>query len=135
MAVILGLGVLPPSWPEWVRILGVPVLLAGGAVLRLGRPHARQLSLRTRGPRTEGELVKHGPYRFVRHPVYGAGLLVLLGYGLLTSVVATAAIPARGPAVAQSRCRGTPPLRALHGLRRLLSSECAGFLAACRYWP
>jgi protein-S-isoprenylcysteine O-methyltransferase Ste14 len=39
-------------------------------------------------------LVEDGPYRFVRHPIYGAGLLVLLGYALLASVVATAAVPA-----------------------------------------
>ena len=39
-------------------------------------------------------LVEQGPYRFVRHPVYAAGLLFLLGYGLLTSVLATAVVPA-----------------------------------------
>jgi protein-S-isoprenylcysteine O-methyltransferase Ste14 len=39
-------------------------------------------------------LVEDGPYRYVRHPVYGAGILVLLGYGLITSIVATAAVPA-----------------------------------------
>ena len=33
MAVILALGVLPPRWPEWVRVLGVVILLAGPLVL------------------------------------------------------------------------------------------------------
>jgi protein-S-isoprenylcysteine O-methyltransferase Ste14 len=94
MAVILALGVVPPRWPDWVRVLGIPILLAGIVVFvwaarTLGSsftPYPRPLQ--------EGALVEHGPYRFVRHPVYGAGVLVLLGYGLLTSVVATAAVPA-----------------------------------------
>jgi protein-S-isoprenylcysteine O-methyltransferase Ste14 len=94
MVVILALGVLPPRWPEWVRLLGIPILLAGVIVFvwaarTLGgsfTPYPR--------PRHDGVLVEDGPYRFVRHPVYGAGVLVLLGYGLLTSVVATAAVPA-----------------------------------------
>ena len=94
MAVILVLGVFPPRWPEWVRVLGILVFLAGVAVFvwaarTLGSsftPYPR--------PRQEGVLVEDGPYRLVRHPVYGAGVLVLLGYGLLTSVVATAAVPA-----------------------------------------
>jgi protein-S-isoprenylcysteine O-methyltransferase Ste14 len=94
MAVILALGVLPPRWPDWVRVLGILVFLAGVAVFvwaarTLGSsftPYPR--------PRQEGVLVEDGPYRLVRHPVYAAGLLVLLGYGLLTSVVATAAVPA-----------------------------------------
>ncbi len=94
MAVILALGVLPPRWPDWVRVLGIPILLAGVAVfVWAGRTLGSSFTAYPR-PRPEGVLVEDGPYRFVRHPVYGAGLLVLLGYGLLTSVVATAAVPA-----------------------------------------
>jgi protein-S-isoprenylcysteine O-methyltransferase Ste14 len=94
MTVILALGVLPPRWPDWVRVLGIPILLAGVAVsVWAGRTLGSSFTAYPR-PRPEGVLVEDGPYRFVRHPVYGAGLLVLLGYGLLTSVVATAAVPA-----------------------------------------
>ena len=94
MAVILALGVLPPRWPDWVRVLGIPILLAGVAVfVWAGRTLGSSFTAYPR-PRPESVLVEDGPYRFVRHPVYGAGLLVLLGYGLLTSVVATAAVPA-----------------------------------------
>jgi protein-S-isoprenylcysteine O-methyltransferase Ste14 len=94
MTVILALGVLPPRWPDWVRVLGIPILLAGIAVfVWAGRTLGSSFTAYPR-PRPEGVLVEQGPYRFVRHPVYGAGLLVLLGYGLLTSVVATAAVPA-----------------------------------------
>ena len=94
MAVILALGVLPPRWPEWVRVLGVLILLAGVAVFVWARRTLGSSFTPYPRPRQEGVLVEDGPYRFVRHPVYGAGILVLLGYGLLTSVVATAAVPA-----------------------------------------
>ena len=94
MAVILALGVLPPRWPEWVRVLGVLLLLAGVAVfVWAARTLGGSFTAYPR-PRPDGVLVEDGPYRFVRHPVYSAGVLVLLGYGLLTSVVATAAVPA-----------------------------------------
>ncbi len=94
MAVILALGALPPRWPEWVRVLGVLLLLTGAAVfVWAARTLGGSFTAYPR-PRPDGSLVEDGPYRFVRHPVYGAGVLVLLGYGLLTSVVATAAVPA-----------------------------------------
>lgn len=94
MVVILALGVLPPRWPEWVRVLGVLLLLAGVAVfVWAARTLGGSFTAYPR-PRPEGTLVEDGPYRFVRHPVYSAGVLVLLGYGLMTSVVATAAVPA-----------------------------------------
>ena len=94
MAVILALGVLPPRWPEWVQVLGVVILLAGVAgFVWAARALGGSFTAYPR-PRNDGVLVEDGPYRFVRHPVYGAGLLVLLGYGLFTSVVATAAVPA-----------------------------------------
>ena len=40
-------------------------------------------------PRETGELIEKGPYRFVRHPIYVAGLLFFLGVGLSSSVPAT----------------------------------------------
>ncbi len=94
LAVILALGVLPPRWPDWVRVLGVLYLLAGLAgMVWAGRTLGSSLTPYPR-PRQDGVLVEDGPYRFVRHPIYGAGLLVVLGYALLTSIVATAAVPA-----------------------------------------
>ena len=94
MVVNLALGVLPPRWPEWVRVLGVLLLLAGVAVfVWAARTLGGSFTAYPR-PRPEATLVEDGPYRFVRHPVYSAGVLVLLGYGLITSVVATAAVPA-----------------------------------------
>lgn len=36
-------------------------------------------------PRRKGVLVEHGPYRWVRHPIYSSGLLALLGLCFLGS--------------------------------------------------
>jgi protein-S-isoprenylcysteine O-methyltransferase Ste14 len=94
IAVILALGLLPPRWPEWVRVLGVPILLAGVAGFVWAKRALGSSFTPYPRPTEEGALVEEGPYRFVRHPIYGAGLLVLLGYALLTSVVASAAVPA-----------------------------------------
>ena len=43
-------------------------------------------------PSEEATLVERGPYGVVRHPIYVAGLLLFLGYGLLASVPATVAV-------------------------------------------
>ena len=120
MAVILALGVLPPRWPEWVRVLGVLLLLAGVALfVWAARTLGGSFTAYPR-PRADGALVEDGPYRFVRHPVYSAGVLVLLGYGLLTSVVATAAVPAIAVLWwLKSRGRGAASRGALSGVCRL----------------
>lgn len=92
MAVILALGAFPPVWPDWVRIAGFPVILGG---LGFGVWAVRTLGSALTPyplPSEEATLVERGPYGIVRHPIYVAGLLVFLGYGLLSSVPATAAV-------------------------------------------
>lgn len=91
MAAILVLGAVPPVWPDWLRIAGLPVLLGGLAfAIWAGRTLGSALTPYPL-PSEEATLVERGPYGFVRHPIYVAGLLVFLGYGLLASVPATAA--------------------------------------------
>ena len=58
----------------------------GGSYARL-RPDPYPL------PSEKATLVEQGPYRFVRHPIYVAGVLVFLGYGCISSVPATAVVP------------------------------------------
>ena len=90
MAAILVLGAVPPTWPGWVRLAGVPVLLGGLAfAIWAGRTLGSALTPYPL-PSEQGTLVERGPYGLVRHPIYAAGLLVFLGYGLLASVPATA---------------------------------------------
>jgi len=94
MAVILVLGAVPPIWPDWLRIAGFPVVLAGLAfAIWAGRTLGSALTPYPL-PSEQGTLVERGPYRLVRHPIYVAGLLVFLGYGFLSSVPATAAVVA-----------------------------------------
>lgn len=89
MAVILGLGAVPPIWPDWVRALGIVVTLAGAALgIWAGRTLGSSLTPFPR-PRADGVLVERGPYTIVRHPIYAAGTLFFLGYGLLASIPAT----------------------------------------------
>lgn len=91
MVVVLALGAFPPVWPGWVRIAGVPVILGGlGFGVWAGRTLGSALTPYPL-PSDEATLVERGPYGLVRHPIYVAGLLVFLGYGLLASVPATAA--------------------------------------------
>jgi protein-S-isoprenylcysteine O-methyltransferase Ste14 len=92
MAVILVLGAFPPVWPDWLRVAGVPVLLGGlASAIWAGRTLGSALTPYPL-PSEQATLVERGPYRLVRHPIYVAGLLVFLGYGLLASVPATAAV-------------------------------------------
>ncbi len=67
------------SWLKWV---GLAILAAGGllgtwGMLALGRnltPFPK--------PIEGGEMVTHGPYRFVRHPIYAGLIFGTLGWAL-----------------------------------------------------
>ena len=92
MAVILALGALPPVWPGWVRVAGFALILCGiGGAVWAGRTLGSALTPYPL-PSEQATLVERGPYGIVRHPIYVAGLLVFLGYGLLASVPATVAV-------------------------------------------
>ena len=101
MASIVAAGFAPPYWPDALErpfAYGGSVLALLGAVLAYvsGRRLGRSLTPFPR-PKHGGELVERGPYRVVRHPIYGAGLLFFLGYSLFASVpalVLTAALAA-----------------------------------------
>jgi protein-S-isoprenylcysteine O-methyltransferase Ste14 len=79
-----------PGWPSWTGALGAGatvvgmLLMAAGGVLLL-------VALRGLGeqltplpyPKEDGELVRTGAYRLVRHPMYCSAVLVAVGWGLL----------------------------------------------------
>ena len=89
MVLVLAAGWLPPGWPdaaEWVLpAIGAVASLLGALVAvwawrtldRAATPYPR--------PREGGRLIETGPYAYVRHPIYSAGLLFFLGYALATS--------------------------------------------------
>jgi protein-S-isoprenylcysteine O-methyltransferase Ste14 len=92
MGIVLGAGFLPPGWPDSFAGL----LAALGAVLSLlaailgvwaWRTLDRSATAYPR-PREGGRLIESGPYEFVRHPIYAAGLLFFTGFALATSPVA-----------------------------------------------
>ncbi len=75
-----------PSWPfpfpSACRVAGSLLMIAGGALLaagglRLGRGLTPQPY-----PKDEAALVQTGPYALVRHPMYGGGLVLALGWAL-----------------------------------------------------
>jgi protein-S-isoprenylcysteine O-methyltransferase Ste14 len=99
IAVILGLGLAGPGWPDsarwWLKGAGALLAICGGVVVTSA---ARALgSGLTPFPRpAEGaELVEQGPYGVVRHPIYSGALLFVAGVSLALSwwaLVGTAAL-------------------------------------------
>lgn len=77
---------LGPRWAETATTwIGVALILAGGG-LGLWSLSALGGSLSPYPkPRRAGELVEHGPYRIVRHPIYSSMLVALLGVCLVGS--------------------------------------------------
>ena len=66
------------SLPAWLRWLGVGVGAVAGSLL-IWTMHTLGKNLTdTVVTRKDHELVTGGPYRFVRHPFYGAALLAIL---------------------------------------------------------
>jgi protein-S-isoprenylcysteine O-methyltransferase Ste14 len=92
MGLTVGAGFLPPGWPEgWqagLTALGAAIaLVAGAAVVWAWRTLDRSASPFPR-PRPGGRLIETGPYAYVRHPIYAAGLVFFAGYTLATSPAA-----------------------------------------------
>lgn len=99
LAVVLVVAVVGPGWPDafspWLEIAGAALVLAGVVVGVLSaRALGRSLTPFPR-PSDPATFVERGPYRVVRHPIYGGGLLILIGVSLLLSpwaLVPTAAL-------------------------------------------
>ena len=85
-AVVIVVSAVGPAWPwTWMRLVGLLLAVAGGvvgtwALFTLGdslTPYPK--------PRQRGSLVDRGPYAVVRHPIYSALLLAMLGICLTGS--------------------------------------------------
>jgi len=90
MALVAVAAVLGPHWPAGLvlAIVGVVVVVAGGlAMFWGGRTLGRSLTIY---PSPRGQHLERGPYRFIRHPMYGGGILVAVGAALASSPVALA---------------------------------------------
>jgi protein-S-isoprenylcysteine O-methyltransferase Ste14 len=72
----------PRAW----RLLGGSVLLAGAAILSWTSTRALGRHFRVdAGLSADHELVRSGPYAWIRHPIYTSMLCVLCGTGLLVT--------------------------------------------------
>jgi protein-S-isoprenylcysteine O-methyltransferase len=94
MAGITAALLLPPEWPESVRlplrIVGIILVLAGlGLAVWAYRSLGRAFTPFTHPP-SGAERVEVGPYRLVRHPMYGGGILLFVGLSLAFSITALA---------------------------------------------
>ena len=86
LVAIVGAGFLGPAWTGPARVVGATAGVAAIA-FGLGLVAAGILGLRrqlTAYPRPvpEGRLIEDGVFGLVRHPMYGGGVLVALGWGL-----------------------------------------------------
>jgi protein-S-isoprenylcysteine O-methyltransferase Ste14 len=83
----------PLRYPVWLRWLGA-FALAGGITLLGFAHHHLGKSFHSLIVSTEHQvLVKTGPYRWIRHPIYTAYLLNYIGGGLLSSNLILTIVP------------------------------------------
>jgi protein-S-isoprenylcysteine O-methyltransferase Ste14 len=90
MGVMAVAWLVPPEWPDPVRtpfrVVGVALALAGvGLALWAHRSLGSSFTAFTTPP-SGGARVESGPYRYVRHPMYGGGILAFAGFSLALSV-------------------------------------------------
>lgn len=71
--------------PTWLRLSGAPVGLAGLTLFRWMFRHLGLNVTSTSKPRENGTLVTTGPYRWIRHPMYSAALILVVAASLLTA--------------------------------------------------
>jgi protein-S-isoprenylcysteine O-methyltransferase Ste14 len=73
--------------PPWLRLTGVPVGFAGVALFWWMFHHLGLNVTSTSMPRRDATLVSSGPYRWIRHPMYSAALILIAATTLLTANV------------------------------------------------
>jgi protein-S-isoprenylcysteine O-methyltransferase Ste14 len=62
--------------PAWLRLMGVPIGVTGLALFGWMFRHLGLNVTSTSAPRANATLVTSGPYRWIRHPMYSAALLL-----------------------------------------------------------
>ena len=80
-------------YPDWLRWLGGFALVAGIALLAFSHHHLGKSFHSLIVSREDHVLVKTGPYRWIRHPIYTAYLINYVGGGLLTGNLVLTVVP------------------------------------------
>ena len=82
-------GLAGPAWSGWARLAGAligGVLICGGFLLTgRGIVDLRENLTPFPKPMEGSRLVDTGAYSLARHPIYGGGIVVAAGWGLLTA--------------------------------------------------
>jgi len=83
VSIMLGLSFPSAFWPPWLNIVGGTLILVALQLNYLARRHNPYGLL---GEATEAmNLVKSGPYQYIRHPIYLSDIIRLAGFSLLYS--------------------------------------------------
>jgi protein-S-isoprenylcysteine O-methyltransferase Ste14 len=89
LAAELAAGLTPPAWDGPARlattVAGLAAMAVGALLGARGIIDLRHALTALPHPRDGAELVEHGSYRLVRHPIYGGIVIGSAGYGLLTA--------------------------------------------------
>lgn len=80
-------------YPAWLRWLGAIVLGGGIALLWLSHHHLGRSFHSLVVSKEDRVLVKMGPYKWIRHPIYTAYLMNYVGGGLLSSNLVLTFVP------------------------------------------
>ncbi|HDK45475.1 MAG TPA: 2-amino-4-hydroxy-6-hydroxymethyldihydropteridine diphosphokinase, partial [Actinobacteria bacterium] len=97
-AVALVMDAGSPAWPAWVISLGAILVVAGVIQSLLGSRHLGANLTPYPQPLPSAKLVASGAYRWVRHPIYGGIVLLLVGAALLRSSLAALVVGIVGAA-------------------------------------
>jgi protein-S-isoprenylcysteine O-methyltransferase Ste14 len=69
-------------WPHASLPIGCVLIVAGGALFLAGVARLGRRLTPLPFPKEGGDLVRTGPYRVVRHPIYSGGLVLAVGWAL-----------------------------------------------------
>ena len=72
----------PFPFPHACPVVGLVLMVGGTALLLAGLVRLGRGLTPLPYPKDEAELVRTGPYAVVRHPMYGGGLVLALGWAL-----------------------------------------------------
>jgi protein-S-isoprenylcysteine O-methyltransferase Ste14 len=75
-----------PAWPAWLAriavVVGPALMVAGGGLLLAGMVGLGANLSPLPCPRPGATLVRSGPYRLVRHPMYAGGIALAFGWAI-----------------------------------------------------
>lgn len=87
-------GTLPEGEVTALRVVGAALAMVGMIIAFVSSRRLGPAMTASPLPKEEGSLIISGPYRYVRHPIYGGVILILLGTSLFLDSVSGSAFAA-----------------------------------------